>query len=815
MIVESLWQDLRFASRSLTKNPGFALVTVFSLAFGIGANTTIFGLVNALLLRPLPVAEPARLVRVGSSLEGQDFLPVSLPEYRELCDQNQVFDGIAAHTPSELSVTIRDEAEIEWGETVSANYFSVLGVRPILGRIFSPTDDGAASSAPVVVMSYALWRKGFGGSLEILDKPIRINGHEFTVIGVAPPGFSGTFYGFSMDLWVPVGAMLDAGLRPGRSASEHWDARFLLMLARLRHGVSIAQARAQIATLGTRLAAAHPDTDHGRTLVVAQATGVHPVIAGLLSAFLALLMGVVGLVLLVACANAASLFLARMQDRQREIVLRLALGANRSQLIRLLLVESLLLAVGGGSLGFVLAVAATSVLEHFRPPVGIPISLHITLDIRVLAFAIGLSILTGIIFGAAPALRASRPNLVTALKSEQGASGARKSRLQSLLVIGQVSVTMVLLVGVSLLLRSLIRSVSMESGYDSNRVVVATVETSLLGLDAPRVSAFYEDLKRGISSLSQVEEISLSGWVPLSDRGDSIEINLPNQSSFLSNRGHVVRYDLADGNYFHLLDVPILRGRAFNVGDRRESPLVSIVNATFARRFWPGQDAVGKSFHIIGENRDRLIVGVVRDAKYASLAEDPQPFLYLPVAQHPRQDLVLYARVRGEPHAAIAAIEQEIHNVNPYVPVYEPQTMEDSMAFSTIPARLAARVLGSCGSIALVLASVGIYGLLSYSVSQRTREIGIRMALGANHRDVFRLVLGQALLLTGTGLFVGLILAVGAGRLLRGMLYGIHPADPASLTAITALLITVSALAAYIPARRAIRIDPMVALRYE
>jgi predicted permease len=815
MILESLWQDLRFAARSLRKNPGFTLVTAFSLALGIGANTTIFSLVNALLVRPLPIADPARLVRVGSSIGGQDFLPVSLPEYRELTNQNQVFDGLAAHTPSELSLSTGGDAQIAWGETVSTNYFDVLGVHPILGRSFSAEDGDAAASAPLVVMSHALWLSRFGGDPGILGKTIRINSHPFEVVGVAPPGFSGTFYGFSMDLWVPVEAMLDAGMRPGRSLSEHWDARFLLMVARLKPRASVAQARVQITALGARLAATHPDADRGRSLVVAQASGVHPFIAGLMSVFLALLMGMVGLVLLVACANAASLLLARSQKRQREIAVRLALGANRSQLIRLLLAESLLLAVGGGVMGFLLAIGATRALEHFRPPAGIPISLHIALDFRVLVFTLSLSILTGIIFGISPALRTSRPNLVASLNSERGASSTRTSRLQSLLVAAQVSLTMVLLFGVGLLVRSLIRSVSVDSGYDSRRVVVATFETSLLGLDSSRLAAFYADLKRAVSSISQVEEMSLSGWVPLSDRGDNIEINLPNRNSAPDANGISVSYNLADDNYFHLLGLPVLRGRAFNLDDRPNSPLVAIVNSSFARSFWPAQDALGKSLRIVGEHRDRLIVGIVRDAKYASLAEDPRPFLYLPVTQYARQDLTLFARVAGDPHDAISAIEHEVHRINPDVPIYEPQTMVESMAFATIPARLAARVLGACGSIALLLTSVGIYGLLSYSVSQRTQEIGIRMALGAQRRDLFLLILRQSLLVVGTGVCAGLFLAVGAGRLLRGMLYGVSPADPTALATISALLIVLSILAAYIPARRAMRMDPLTALRYE
>ncbi|MGH9940567.1 MAG: ABC transporter permease [Blastocatellia bacterium] len=820
--MQTLWQDLRYAVRMLGKNPGFALAAILTLALGIGVNTTIFSLVNALLLRSLPVEEPNRLARVGSTARGDGFRTFSHQEYAYFRDHNEVFSGLIAHHPINVSLRAGDEAELAWGEIVSGNYFSVLGVRPALGRAFLPEEDATPGARAVAVISHNLWKRSFGADQGVIGKAVRLNGHTFTVVGVAPAGFSGTFVGFAVDLWAPV--MMSAQVAPSGESLQRWDDRFLMLIGRLRPGATFAQAHSSMTVLAEQLAQAHPDTNKDRGVKLAAASGLHPALTGPVTIFLALLMGVVALVLLIACANVANLLLARATVRRKEIAIRLALGAGRFRLVRQLLTENVLLALLGGVAGGLLAFWTSDLLTAFRPPTDVPIVFNLSLDQRVFAFNFLLALLTGIVFGLAPALAASRPDVMTALKDET-AGDARRSRLRDALVVVQVAVSLVLLIGAGLLARSLRQAATMEVGFDPQNVFVMAFEPQLLGYDPPRARAFYQELTGRVSSLPGVRGVTLAHAVPLGDRGGAtdflIEGQPPPPGQAAGQATLSADYNVVAPGYFETVRIPLTQGREFVARDREGAPGVVIINETFARRFWPGENPLGKrlrraNLRIWGDQGPLLeVVGVARDIKYRSYGEPPRPYLYVPQTQDQRLDLMLHVRTAGDPRAALEATRSVVRQLDDNMPITGARLMTESMGFSLLPARLAGSVLGVAGLLALVLAATGIFGVISYAVSRRTREIGIRMALGARPRDVLKLVIRQGMVLTLIGVVIGLAGALGLMRLLSGLLYGVSAADPLTFVSIASLLTFVALLACWIPARRATKVDPMIALRRE
>jgi len=814
MLLPDLWLDVRLASRVLVRHRLVAVVVVLSLALGIGANAVIFSLVNALLLRPLPVPQPDRLVRIGRTVQGEGFDALSFAEFQVLREGAPALAEVLAHQPNDVVVSVDGEPLEEAMEIVSESYFRALGLALPLGSGFAPAEGGAAPGGdPVAVISDQLWRRRFGADPDVVGRPVKVNGHPFTVAGVAPPAFRGTFAGIDVALWLPL--RRHAQILPDEPALDDPQYRFLMVIARLGDRATRSEVAAQLATVATRLGEL-PGAEPEVGLTMRAASGVHPFLARVVRAFLILLMVIVGLVLAVACANVANLLLARATARRQEMAVRRALGASRGRVVRQLLVESLALAGLGGVGGLIIALWSSRVLGAFRPSSTVPIALDVSPDWRVFGFTALVAAGTGVLFGLAPALHASGVRLSTALRTEAG--GRRGSFVRHGLVVAQVAVTTVLLVGAVLLARSLANSRTLDPGFDARNIYVVATEPGRLGYTGDATRTLWERITSRLAALPGVRDVALGLFVPMGDRADQLPI-LPGERTFAEEPAGVwVDYSYVGPAYFRTLGIPLLAGRAFREDDAREAPPVAIVNETLAREFWPDGDPLGRGIRIRDrEGRERVVdvVGMARNIKYRSPGEPPLPFLYLPHVQWDRPDLLVHLRVaEGAGPGLVPAIRAQIHAEDPELPV-DVTAMEDAMAFSLVPVRLAAAVLGFAGALGLLLAAIGLFGVMSYAVARRTREIGIRMALGARAGQVRRMVIGNGVRLAITGLVLGLPVALLGTRLLGWMLYEVSPRDPLTLVGIVALLTLVALAAAYVPARRATRIDPAVVMREE
>ena len=817
--MDTLRQDLRQAARLLVKDPGFTVVAVLSLGLGIGANTAIFSLVNALLLRPMPVAQPHEIVSVYTSdFSGPLFGASSYPDYQDF-RRLDALAGLVAWAPTPVALSQDGGHQRLFAEMVSASYFDVLGVRPVLGRGFVPEEDTAP--AAVAVISHALWQGGFGADPAIVGKSLVLNGTPFQVVGVAPPGYGGLMRGLAMDVWLPLS--MHAVARPG-SSELHRGNRGLFLTGRLKPGTDRAAAQARFDALAAELRAAHPRqwTDvqqRGRvvTLVSEAGSRIFPEVRGPVLGFVALLMTVVGLVLLIACANLANLLLARAAARRREIGIRVALGAGRFRLVRQLLTESLLLGALGGALGLLWASWGTDVIAGFRPPVPVPLLIDLRPDGRVLAFTAAVSLLTGVLFGLAPALSATRRDLVSALKDDTASvAGARwRSRLRGILVGGQVSVALLLLVGSGLFLRSLRNAHTIDLGFEPGGLALASVDLALAGYKEDAGRDFYGRVLASTRDLPGVVAATLVKDAPLGLGGGRRRVVIEGYTPRPGEDMEVSLTAVGPG-FFDTFRIPLRRGRAFRESDDAAAPLVAIVNESFVRRYWPGQDPIGRQLRMRGEQAPAMeVIGVARDGKYRTLGEDPRPFLYVPLFQDFDPSVTLVARTAGSPAELAALLPRRLAALDPRVPAFDVKTMDEHLRFALLPARLAAAVLGSFGTVALLLAALGLYGVMSYVVSQRRREVGIRMALGARRSDVIRLVLGHGMRLTVAGAACGLAAALALTRLVSGLLYGISPTDPWTLLGVTGVLAAVAFLSCLLPARRAAGVDPVVALRFE
>jgi predicted permease len=808
-------QDLKYAFRMLIKNPGATSLVVLSLALGIGANSTIFSLVNALLFRPPAVAEPARLADVwlhnkkaSSALDG--WYPLSYPDYAYYRDHNSVFSGLAA-TAGDGAVVIwnRDgQGEALQGLLVSANYFSLLGVRPEAGRGFLAEDDDPGGAHAGVLVSDSFARR-LGGPDAALRATLILNGRACAVVGVIPPAFHGVMVGSAPDVWFPMG--LQKAVSPNLDLTSR-NEYFLEVLGRLRPAVTWQQARADLSVLSRQLADSYPQDKNFEALPFA-ATIIPGPYRGFLSIITAALMAVVGLVLLIACANAANLLLAQASARWREMAVRSALGAGRWRLLRQSLTESVLLGCLGGGAGLLLAAASVPLLLRLKPP-GIPIALEAPLDWRVLAFTLTVGVLAGLVFGMAPALRASRLDVVSRLKDGTAGAGQGRSRLRGILVTAQVSVCLVLLIGAGLCLRSLANARSIDPGFEVRNGLVASLDLETLGYDKSGGQTLYHNLLERVVALPGVRSASLADMMPLgtaeSTEGISIEGSKAAESVAVDS---VV---VAPG-YFRTMGIPLLHGRDFSDADNPGASKVVIINDDMARRFWPGEDPLGRRISR-GEGKDREsleVVGVVKTGKYRTLGEDPRPFMYHPHAQTyvPRMHLIV--RSEGDSAVALSGMRRVVQELDPHLALYDVESLQGLMLLPLFPAHAAGLVLGALGLMALLLAMGGIYGVMSYLVAQRTREVGIRMALGARAQDVLRLVVGNGMRLALIGVGIGLAGAFAITRLLSSLLYGIRPTDAVTFAGIALALTAVACLASYIPARRATRVDPMVALRHE
>lgn len=821
--METFLNDVRYTARMLVKNPGFTVTSVLSLALGIGANTTIFSFINGLLLKPPSVADSGRLLEIwqhnpkrGNGIGSH--MQLSYPDYDYYRRNNHVFSEIGACT-GETSAVVWNrggEGEALQAALVSASFFSTLGVKPVLGRAFLPEEDRSSSPVPVTVLSHALWHQRLGSDPAIAGKTITLNGRAFTVVGVAPAGFTGVLIGSAPDLWTPTA--MHAATNPGLNLSErhqHW----LLGVGRLKSGASPAQAKAELSILGHQLSQDYPDPDKDLDAAVFPVELVPSPFRNFVGGLSGGLMTVVGLVLLIACANAANLLLAKASSRRREMAIRAALGASRRRLIRQTLTESVLIATLAGLLGLNFASWAAPVLLSWIPK-SIPVSLDISLDGRVFVFTALAAILTGLLFGLAPALQGSKLDHMTNLKDGSYQGGSPKSRLRGFLVVSQVTACMILLVGAGLCLRSLLNARSIDPGFDSRNSLAATLNVESFSYQAERGKVFYSALLECVRAVPGVRFATLADHLPLSPvtRMEEIEIEqgLPNRSGQLRV---IVDDAVVAPAYFEAMGVPLLRGRGFTSQDTEIAPAVVVVNQTMADRFWPGQDVLGKSVTLLGPRQTRTrarIVGVARTGKYQSLGEDAKPFLYKCMLQEYQPAVKLVLRTQGNGvQEVLVALRNEVQKLDSRMALIGVETLDQHMQFPLFPARATGLLLGAFGLLALLLAVVGIYGVISYSVTQRMREMGIRMALGARGADIVKLIVQQGLKLTAIGVAIGLAAAFAVTRVLSSLLYGVTPTDEIAFGGVALLLTLIAMLASYIPARRATKADPIASLRHD
>lgn len=812
-MLRDLFQDLPYALRMLRKNPGFTLVAVLSLGLGIGANTAIFSLINTVLLRPLPVAKPGQLVSLNNTEENHSFPSFSYPNYKDIRDRNEAFSDLIAYRFTPLSMSHDGINERVWGYEVTGNYFKALGVNAALGRLISPDDDGAPGANPVAVISYKSWKQRFGGEETIVGREVIVNGRSYSIIGVAPMGFFGTEVIAAPDLWFPVS--MQAQLDNGSAWLDARQVETLFVQGRLRPGVSEARAQAELADIARQLEREFPNDNEGKGITLSSPGLMGSMMRGPVLGFSGLLMIVVGLVLLLACVNLANLLLARATERRREIAVRLAMGASRFRLVRQLLTESVLLSCAGGALGLLLAFRLVELVTAFKIPVNIPVAMNLEMDYRVFIFACLISLATGVLFGLLPAWQATKTDLVSALKDEVSFGGYRRSLMKNGLIVLQVALSLVLLIGGGLMLRALTQAETIKLGFTPDRAVEVSFDLRLQGYDDARGRELQRRLIDRVRALPGVQFAGLSDMAP-------VDLHFPRTAVFIEGQTPQrvatvpsAMVNRASPGYFQAMDTRLVRGRDFVEHDDDKSAPVVIINETFARRFWPEQDPIGKRITLGGpESQKREVVGVVEDGKYAGLNEDPKPFVSRPLWQSYSGSTIVIARTAADPQQLISSVRNEVLQLDPNIPV-ESRTLAERMDLPLLPARIAATLLGGFGLLALALVAIGIYGVMSYAVAKRTREIGIRMALGAQESDVLRLIVRQGLTLTVIGMAIGSAAALALTQSMKALLFGISPSDPLTFVAVGVLLASVAFLACYLPARRAAKVDPMIALRYE
>ena len=815
-MLETAWQDVRYGYRLLLRSPLFTLTAALSLSIGIGATTSIFSVASAMLLRPLPgIADQSRLVDIGRTQDGKDFDNSSYPNYLDVRKRvTTLSDVYAIKLESQpMGLGGQDGAERIYGCIVSANYFSVLGTRAYAGRLLMDADDeGAPGSHPVIVISYELWQRRFGGRGNVIGETVPLNGSPFTIVGISPPGFQGTSL-LRSDAWVPISAMplasprLEAGLLTSRQGV------WLLMGGRLKPGVTVAQARAELASIGAALEREFPVINRGKGLT-AMASAVVPGHIDVFAGFLGGLMAIVGLVLMIACVNLSGMMLARAAGRRREIAVRLAIGASRGRLVRQLLTETALLFFVGCTAGLLLAGWFRALLMALLPSLPVPVGIDMPMDGRVLAFAIALSLAAAVLSGLAPALQASRTDLVPALKIDGSGAGGRL-RLRSAFLVGQVAMSLLLVLTAGLFMRVLGHAASIQPGFDQRQVDVLMLDLSLARYTEKTGPAFAMDLvtraasQPGVRSAAFVSDLPLDGGrqgygsvrTPGLRRGDSDRIEAD--------------WNVVSPGYFKTLDIALMRGRDFTDADVEGAPRVAIINVAMARAIWGTADVVGRTIEAndSGKWEPLTIVGVAADAQVMWLTEPANPYLYVPIAQRYTSRASLVVKSAGG--SAIPQMRALIRQINPNLPVSQALPLQEITALSLIPQRITAAVAGSLGIVGLLLAALGIYGVTSYSVARRLRELGIRVALGADGGSVLRLILRQGLVLTLAGVAIGLVVGALVFQVVRSLLLGVAAIDPITFLGGAALFLAVALAASYFPARRATKVDPMVALRAE
>lgn len=823
---ENLRADVRYTIKWLVRSPGFTAVAVASLAIGIGFNTALFSIIDALLLRPLPIERPDQIVDVYTrSTDGDTYATSSYPDFVDFRNQNQVFTGMAGYSPAIAAVKTSDQSRLTLGEVVTGNYFELLGVRAAVGRTLQPQDD-VLGAPRVVMISHRIWTKEYGGDPQAIGRTIRIHGQLYSIVGVAPKGFIGMVPMLQPEMWIPMAWVEEiepAGIQAvvpsptGNTRLERRGQRWMFIKGRLKDGQTAASAESNLQVIMQQLTVAHPKTNEKMPISVAANVRVHPQADQALRPVAVGLMLGIGLVLLVACANVTNMLLARASGRQREIGIRLAIGASRGRLVRQLLTESVVLALVGAAAGIGLAALLLKVVATLPTPMPVPLALALEIDSRVLLYTIGVATIAGLIAGLAPALRATKPNLAAEMKGDLPLASAtgRRWSLRDVLVAAQTAVTLVLLVAAGLLTRSIIEARRVDVGFRPTKVAALSVDLGLIGYDEARSKQLYDRAIERVAAIPGVESAARALRQPLA-------INYSRNSIFFADRmkpGDVaipVSATSVDHNYFETLGIPLLRGRNFNATDVPTAPRTAIVTEAFVRTYWPGEDGIGKRFRQRNaEGPEFEIVGVVGDYKVETMGEKPTPYIHYSMQQRPFTAEVLIARTSGDPAALLAAMRREVLTLEPQTVIIEALTMNAQVEATLMPARMAAQTAMVVGIVAMVLAAIGLYGVIAYAVAKRTREIGIRMALGAAPGGVIGLVMRQGLTVAIAGTAAGVLLAGLGARAIASTLYGVSALDPLAWGGALTLSLVSAAAANFVPARRASKVDPSIALRTE
>ena len=820
--MNNILKDLRYAIRMLIKTPGVTLVAVITLALGIGANTAIFSSVSAFTSRPLPVPKPDQLIRPVEIAEDRGTADnFSYPDFVDYRNQSTVFSGLCAEDMVQVAIDTQEQNDVIWGQIVSGNFFDMLQIKPFMGRAFAPDEDGAPGAHPVVVLGHSLWQRRFASDPNIVGKTLRLNNRQFQVIGVAPESFKGTKFGLSMDFWAPMAMVgeLSGSADLLTSRDSHW----LTILGRLKPGVGVSQASAEMNAISLRLNQAYMDerSNNTQAKVVTEIDGRWGEAATVIKTGGMLAMAIVALVLLIACANVANLLLARAAARRKEIGIRLALGASRARLIRQLLTESLLLSLIGGGLGLLLANWMTDLMQGFIPVLQYNVvEDFFALDSRALMFTLVISVATGIVFGLAPAWNSSNPDVVPVLKGGSGIvekGRTRRVTLRSSLVVAQVALSLVVLVCAGLFIKSFRKAQQMDPGFDTKNAVLMTLNPPLVGYDNDRTRNFYQQITERARSIPGVEAVALTRLMPL---GDSSNSNGPvlkeGETLARGSAGRDITTNVISPDYFKAMQIPIMEGRDFDDRDREKTQRVVIVNQRMAQVLWPGESAVGKRIFIGADSHDPLeVVGVVKSGKYRTLAEDPRMFFYYPLSQRRPGIMTMVMRTNGDPRNFVGALRHEVQQLDRAVPMSAVKTMEQHMTWPLWGPSLAATLALAFGVIALLLSSIGLYSVMAYVVSQRTKEVGIRMALGASRHDVLKMITSQGMRLAIVGAGLGLVLALLLAKVMSSLLIGVSGYDVTTFVIVSVVLSVVAFVASYLPARRATKVNPLVALRYE
>jgi len=806
--------ELKQAARGLVRRPLFTAVAVLSVAIGVGANATIFSVFNALLLRaPAGIEGADRVVELGRTQNGRGSDSFTYHELQRMRELAGPLEQVAGYRLVELSVSAAEVAERAIGLAVTHEYFEVLGVRPQLGRFFSMDEDRVPGSAAVAVVSHSFWQSRLGGARDVIGRTVALNRHAFTIVGITPPGFRGHQEMLPVEVYIPLTMMPVA--QPGFAEFDQPRSSWLLGLGRLAPGATPGQADAALAGMISALRSEMPDMYERRGAAAVPLRAIPGAVRGVATAFLSVLLGLVGMILLVTCANVAGMLIARAAGREREIAIRLALGAGRARLVRQLVTESMLLFLIGGGCGLLLAVWGAGALGNLRLPAPIPVEFVFAVDGRVVAFGFALALATGLLFGVVPALQSTRPALVPALKNESSGGAGSGGRLRRVFVASQIAFTVMLLVSAALFLRALQRATTLDTGFSAEGVALVSLDLSIDGYDEARGTLFLSSVMERLESVPGIAAVGLTSDLPLDLGISESPVHADNGPVDENDRGISSAFAFVDGGYFRTLRIERARGRVFDSRDDRTAERVAIVSRALAERAWPGEDALGKHITWSGDGETRVVVGVVDNVKNQTLMEDTGPMIYMPTAQSYQPQLALVARSRDGAAAAADVLRRTLRELDPRLSTTPVESLAEYTALGVLPQRIAAAATVSFGLLALLLSGLGLYGVVAFMVTQRTREIGVRMALGADRRSVLRLVIGSGMRIALPGAAAGAVAGLGLGFLMRGFILDVAPTDPAAVFGAPAVLLIVVLVGCWLPATRAAGVQPSSALRAE